>query len=190
MLHIPPGSSNVATIVGIDPGSSCLGLAIIEFDLLTNKILRTTAKTFVANRFIIKNDILTELHGERFSRIETHKVNILAALMSAKPVLIACESPFFNSRMPNAYGALTEVLVAIKSAVFEYDRTKVIRLMDPPNVKKSVGAPGNADKIKMKEKVLALQDINYDGDVEIENLDEHSLDAIAVAYGCFKEVLM
>ena len=186
MIHIPIGSSNIGTIVGIDPGSSCLGLAILEFNIITNEIIRTTAKTFEANKTIDKKDFFTEIHGERFARIKSLKESILSALYSSKPVYIACESPFYCSRMPNAYGVLMEVLVAIKESIFEYDCSKVIQLMDPPNVKKSIKAKGNAKKEEMKTCLLALTEINYDGD--IEDLDEHSIDAVAVAYGCFKEL--
>jgi hypothetical protein len=40
----------------------------------------------------------------------------------------------------------------------------------------------------MKEKIQELKDINYKGLVDLKDLDEHSIDAIAVAYGCYKDV--
>ena len=51
--------------------------------------------------------------------------------------------------------------------------------------KKAVGAPGNADKDKMKECVIKNYGYFYHGDTPVDELDEHSIDAIAVAYSNF-----
>lgn len=142
MLHLPQGSSN-AVIVGIDPGTTNLGLCTMEFDILTKEIKSTRAKTFDANKFIDKHCEQTILHGERFARIATHRKNILAVLLSCNVTYIAVESPFMSMRMPGAYGALVEALVAIKEAVYAFDRNKVIQLIEPSLVKKAIGAKGH-----------------------------------------------
>lgn len=190
MIHIPEQGSNTSCIVGIDPGSENLGISVLEFDLTTLQIVKTTAQTVVGSKLMKKNSWAIELHGERASRIEALQKAILDVLNKYEPVLIVCESPFFSSRMPSAFGVLMEVLVAIKQAVEQFSKWKIIHLIDPPTVKRGVGGKGNADKFKMKELVCNLPDINYFGDVPITDLDEHSIDAIAVAYTRFKELTM
>lgn len=187
MLHIPPDAAKTATVMGIDPGSSNLGVAIIEFDIESMTIVKTIASTLVGVKLMKKDTWDTELHGERFSRIRALKEAMLDLMETHNPVQIACESPFYSQRMPSAFGVLMEVLIAVKEAIYEYDSWRVVWLIDPPRVKQGVGGKGNADKDKMKELVVGLSDLCYEGDVPLAQLDEHSIDAIAVAYCKFKE---
>ena len=60
-----------------------------------------------------------------------------------------------------------------------------LTLIDPPTVKKAVGAPGNADKLVVKNFVKMSSIINYAGDTPIDLLDEHSIDSIAVNFAQF-----
>lgn len=188
MIHLPEEGARTTCIVGLDPGSESLGIAAIEFDIETMTIVKTTAKTLVGSKLMRKDTWAIELHGERPSRVEALHNAILDELIDKSPVQIACESPFFSSRMPSAFGVLMEVLIAVRSAVLQYDRWRIVYLIDPPTVKRGVGGKGNADKFKMKELVLALPDLCFTGPVALADLDEHSIDAIAVAYTRFKEL--
>ena len=188
MLHIPEQGSNTSCIVGIDPGSENLGIAVLEFDLTILCITKTTAKTIVGSKLMKKNSWAIELHGERASRIEALQEAILDVLNQNNPIIVVCESPFFSSRMPSAFGVLVEVMLAIKQAVSKFSVWKLVHFIDPPTVKRGVGGKGNADKFKMKELVCNLSDLCYHGNIAIADLDEHSIDAIAVAYTRFKEL--
>jgi Holliday junction resolvasome RuvABC endonuclease subunit len=55
-------------------------------------------------------------------------------------------------------------------------------MIDPPSVKKAVGATSHAKKDEVKAALARLPDLNYNGPVPLEMLDEHSIDALAVAY--------
>ena len=183
MLYLPKDSlERTASIVGIDPGSETLGLSIINFDIDSFKIESTYAQTFIGSKMFDADNWLSVIHSPRVARINSHKENLVKIFNSVNPLVIACESSFYNPRRPNAYAVLIEVLTAVREAVMEYDIWKPLYLIDPPTVKKSVGAPGNADKVKMLECVCNLTQLNYSGDVPIQELDEHSIDAIAVAY--------
>jgi Holliday junction resolvasome RuvABC endonuclease subunit len=70
-----------------------------------------------------------------------------------------------------------------------YDPWKPLYRVDPPTVKKKVGAPGNADKNAVKQALLRLPDLNYQGETPLAMLDEHSVDALAVAYGKWRAYL-
>lgn len=183
-----PSDSTVRTtsIVGIDPGSETLGLSIIEFDIETLIITRSTAKTFTGSKMFEQDNWMSCMHGARTARIHAHKKNLIEQFSSIDPVAIACESPFYNPRRPNAYGVLVETLSMIRQAVMEYDPWKWLYLIDPPTVKKSVGAAGNADKEKMFVALSNLTELKLDK--PIETYDEHSIDAIAVAYCRLKQM--
>lgn len=132
---------------------------------------------------------LANLHGERFARIECLCRELLFCLYQDQPNFIVCESPFYNPRMPSAYGVLMEVLSAIKNTVYHYHPLMVMEMIDPSSAKNAVGASGGAKKELMQKAVLEMPGLNYVGLIAQNQLDEHSIDAIAVAMSRYKKCL-
>lgn len=182
MLTMSKDSSSLVNIVGIDPGSNTLGLSMLTVDITKWEIISSDAVTFTGTKLENSDSWRSDLFSERVGRIAAHEENLLKVFNTYKPFIICTESPFINNRFPQAGIALTEVMCGIRSAVMKYDVWADLYLIDPPTVKKAVGAPGNADKVVMKEKILSLTELNYIGNVPMEMLDEHSIDALAVAY--------
>lgn len=81
-----------------------------------------------------------------------------------------------------AYGALTEVCAVIGQTVREYDAWMRLMLYEPNTVKNGVGAKGGCGKEEVQTKVISLLGHLYKGSVPITELDEHSIDSVAVAY--------
>lgn len=175
-------NDNSFKIVSIDPGTDALGLAILDVSFDNFEIIKTRASTIIASKLVSEDSWLAQVHNYRTARIYKLKEILLKRFIDLEPAIVVCESPFFNPRRPGAFAPLVEILAAIRGAVIEYDSWKPLNLIDPSTIKKSVNAPGNADKTVVKKCVMALTDINFDGDVPIEDLDEHSYDAIAVGY--------
>lgn len=172
----------VANIVGIDPGSQTLGLCVLSFDIVTLDIISTQAKTFYGDRLPQYDKFIATAHGDRVARILAHKQNIKELLYYYKPIIVASESPFFNTRRPNAFAALLEVLTMIRDSVIEYNPYQPLIGIDPPTVKKAVGAPGNADKTGVLSALVRISNSLKLDQKYINQLDEHSVDAIAVSY--------
>lgn len=173
-------NENHFNLIGIDPGSDKLGIANLKVDLDSLEIIESTATTIIASKLVSDQSFLAQIHSYRTARIYKLKEELLKYFNKLQPSIISCESPFFNPRRPGAFQPLVEVLAMIKDAVIEYDIWQPLFLIDPSSIKNSVKASGNADKDKMKLAVIALGDIHFDGDVS--KLDEHSIDALAVAY--------
>lgn len=183
-------NNTTVSIIGIDPGTNTLGFSVIYFDCKTMEILSTFATTFIGEKLSRNDDYSRFLHGERFMRLRAHEENLLHLFYQIQPFQVVAESNFMNTRRPQAYGALVETVSAIKSALYRYDRWKPLYLIDPPTVKKAIGAKGNADKEEVKRCLLLLKDdLCFHGDIPIEELDEHSVDAIAIAYQRYKALL-
>lgn len=188
MIHlIPHNAGDVASIIGIDPGSEHIGIARIDFNVVTLDIVRTMAQTFVGSKLSFMNKWIAETHSDRFARIEAHKRNLHLVLNECRPVVVACESPFFNALRPNAFQVLVEVLTALKYTCYEYDPELLFTMIDPPSAKKAVGAKGNAKKEDMRTAVLQLPDLCFAGTTPLHFLDEHSIDSIAIAYSKIQE---
>lgn len=169
-------------VVSIDPGTDNLGFAVMDVTYDNYIIKKTVAKTITASKHVNEESWISQVHGYRMARIQKLKSILIQNFNSIEPAFIVCESPFFNPRMPGAFQPLAEILFAIKEAVLKHNSWLPLYLIDPSTIKKSVNAPGNADKVVMKKSVSSLTDINYDGEIKIEDLDEHSIDAIAVGY--------
>lgn len=169
-------------VISIDPGTDNLGFAVLDVTYDDFKIIKTVSKTITASKLVTEESWISQVHGYRMARIQKLKEVLINNFNNIEPAFIVCESPFFNPRMPGAFQPLAEILFAIKEAVLEHNWWLPLYLIDPSTIKKSVKAPGNADKTVMKKCVDELTDINYEGDVLIKDLDEHSIDAIAVGY--------
>lgn len=188
MLSFPASSlERTTSIVGIDPGSETLGLGIIYIDIDSLEIVSSSAMTFVGSKMYVQDNWMSTMHNPRTARIHAHHKNLVDFFRTINPVAIACESPFYNPRRPNAYGVLVEVLTMVRQAIIEYDVWKPLYLIDPPTVKKSVGAPGNADKERMLLAVKNMPELKLT--IPVEVLDEHSIDALAVAYCRYKQMM-
>jgi Holliday junction resolvasome RuvABC endonuclease subunit len=173
-------AEHCSTLVSIDPGSESLGVSIYTLDS-TFEVVKIEAATYRGSKLPMQEDIILS-HGERAARIQAHEDNLFSLFLQYQPIGIACESPFFQATRPQAYGALTEVVAAIRRAIMRYRSNLELFLIDPPSVKKAVGAKGNAGKDDVKNAIINLQAIDqvYNGPIPLWLLDEHSLDAIAV----------
>lgn len=173
------GERDTFTILGIDPGSETIGYATIEAKIQTLEIVDVQAFTITGSKLDAFSVREAEIHSERYARISAHRIMLARILEEHDPLAVACESPFFNPRRPGAFGVLMEVLTAIQETVKEWDVFKVVHLVDPPTAKKALGAAGNAKKPEVAEAFQKLTCLHYPG---TEGLDEHSIDALAVAY--------
>lgn len=179
-------NDSVARIIGIDPGSNKLGISVLSFDVITMEIVHTEAHTFVGGR-LGKNTWETEIHGDKYGRIDALGDNLFQFFWDQAPTLIASEGPFMSITQPSAFMPLVEVMCAIRAAMMRYDPWMVLHVIDPPTVKVAVGAPGHIGGERGKENVKQgllriLPVLKYQGAVPFEKLSEHARDAMAVAY--------
>ncbi len=180
MLVMPVGGTSLTTIIGIDPGSDTVGICIMKVDVEKQLITSTQAFTIHCSN-LGGSEWNAELHTDRFRRIQNLKRVLASLFKREEPTSIAVESPFFNHFRPQAYGVLVEVMTSIRHSVIEYDQWLCPYLIDPSSVKNAVGAAGYAKKDAMFLAVKALSSvINLIN--KIDDLDEHSIDSIAVAY--------
>ncbi len=182
------GYDYICRIIGIDPGSTTLGVTVIEYDIRTMSIVRTYSWTLNAGRLKL-NELDIETHSERHARIFMLSELLYTTFVKYRPNFIITESPFLKKRFPLAFAVLTEVVYAIRLAVYRYDPFIPLDLVDPPTAKKAVGAKtvkGGNQKEPVHAALKLLQDtLHYDetlSTVTFNNLDEHSIDSMAVSY--------
>jgi Holliday junction resolvasome RuvABC endonuclease subunit len=189
---MPQASSNVAAIIGMDPGSFSLGVAVLHFNIETLQIVSVEAWTLNGVKLAREYPWVVELHGDLEGRIHGMRERLFRTLMYFQPLLVASEAPFISKKFPQAGLVLTRVVSAVRHAVMQFDVWKTVDFIDPPTVKNAVGVKGNKggkegkdEMAKAVAKLVENGDIVYTGLTPLAELDEHSIDAIAVAYGRF-----
>jgi Holliday junction resolvasome RuvABC endonuclease subunit len=178
MLQHPVYQTQEACLVGIDPGTTSLGCAVLRFNVLTMQITGITAQTFIADK-LPSNPHIAHYYGNRTSRIKTLYEQLRYMYQLVEPVQVWSEAPFINTRMPEAYGALVEVVDTVRRSVMDHSLTLGFYVIPPSNVKKGIGAKGGADKDHVRQAMMAHPEISP---YLLAAYDEHSADAIAVAY--------
>lgn len=168
-------------IVGMDPGTMRFGYAVLEIDARTLKVLAGRAETICAEK-LHPSEWLEQSYGARYSRVFSIGHAVMERLREDQPLGVTCESPFYSKRRPNAYGALMEVLAEIKRAVLKFDSGLCLYFKDPPSVKRSVGAKVSKDKDFVKLAIKNNSSLSAIPFEYLDELDEHAIDAIAVAY--------
>lgn len=186
MLHQPDNQPHLVSVCGIDPGTNYLGFARLGIDSRTWEIDSCWATT-------IRVDKLPETYGfdlsaqsERLEKLLKIKDSIKQLLSYWQPVHLSCESPFYNRLRPAAYGPLVESVMAVKLACYEFNPSLKFDTLEPSVIKKTVGAGYISGKDMVKKAVMDNQTLQAKTTVNLNLLDEHAIDALAVAYSRWK----
>ena len=183
---IIPESDTPIVIIGIDPGSTNLGVSIYTMDSI-DVLTSIESFTLRADR-LPSSEWMGELHGDRTRRLNGLSIALSSIFNTYNPSMIVSESGYINVRRPAAYGALIEVVSMIRNAIIEYDPQCSLNFIEPSNVKKAVGAGWISDKHAVKEAVSKIEEIIQSLSTPLDTLDEHSVDATAVAYAYIKKL--
>jgi Holliday junction resolvasome RuvABC endonuclease subunit len=185
MLRLP-GDPTPFRITGLDPGTDTLGVSTLDLDLATKAISIADSQTLLGSKLIRGNQRVADLYGGRFARLQALEGALGDYFQTMQPHEIISESPYFNSRRPQAYGALVEAMGMIQRAVYTYCSSIALLTVDPASNKANLKVSGKSgDKDLVKNAIHRLVDtgelLNPFG-LLIGLLDEHSIDSLAVAY--------
>ena len=179
MLVLPPVYTRYSWI-SIDPGLSTCGFAI--FTANEHGIESIEPFTITNSRIGFSSDYPEEHHLGRSIRIHLLCLVLLRVLQRINPIAIVSESPFYNPRMPGAFGSLTELVAALRLTVASYNVYIPFIAYAPQEVKQSFKRSGQIGKVVMKEALEQNDFLCSKLTAPLETLDEHSIDAIAVGY--------
>jgi Holliday junction resolvasome RuvABC endonuclease subunit len=187
MLVLPNPSDENPCIVGMDPGSTNLGVCVMYYDPYTHVPTRIIPQTYNGNKVgVFEWEELT--YGARYSRIAALKRTVLGIFREHNPIFVGSESSFYNQSRPSAFIALVEVVCAIRDACNRYSPYVCLNLIEPSLVKNALGAKGGADKDPVRTALLKIKEIVEACEGDISKLDEHSIDAIGVAYAMLTKI--
>lgn len=180
-MLVMPKSLEPFRIAGFDPGAN-LGLTLMENRLDGSKPIVKLAYTEKLNPVEFGYKEIAELHGNRVARLMIMFDRITDFLRTHRPHGVIVEGNYLG-RFANAYGSLVECVMVIRNAVYAYDPFMQVQIVDPTTVKTNIGIKKvrGTDKEDVRKAMKALADLEWDG-VSLDDLDEHSVDSVAIAY--------
>lgn len=183
-----PKSNEPFRIAGFDPGAN-LGLTYLENTLDGSNPIVKRVETEKLNPAGFGYKEIAEIHGARVVRLMIMYDRITQFLREVKPHAVVVEGNYLG-RFATAFGSLVECVAVIRSAVFAYDPFMQLHLVDPTTVKTTIGMKRirGTDKTDVRIALKALKTLDW-GDINIDTLDEHSIDSVAIAYYYSSELL-
>jgi Holliday junction resolvasome RuvABC endonuclease subunit len=176
-------------ILSIDPALSSCGWSIL--DLVIEQYKKNTEPQIIVNRFgciksyqeAIKaaNREKAEFYSKSLLSLSLLKKNISKLLDEFKPNFVTIEDAFFNPKRPSAYASLINCISTISLLCKEHYLLPVYRI-PTRSAKQCIFGEGGANKNDIREAVLASKNITFKQKKNIDNLDEHEADSIAVGY--------
>jgi Holliday junction resolvasome RuvABC endonuclease subunit len=170
-------------IVSIDPGTRFIGFACLEICESMSEARVLDAYTLRLEKLAkrVSPDVV-EHYGERVAHLLHVKEAVTKYCYAWSPLVVCSEDPYMHL-FPQTFSALTECVLAIQNGAMQYDNTITFRRIKPSVAKNAVGVHGmSGDKEAVREGIRHRAQLNID-DVDLDSLDEHSCDAIAIGCG-------
>lgn len=172
-------------VLGIDNGTNTVGIVILEHDIRTGISLVTRAETFKADRtsgYLYPD--MNFYEDTLVARLKTIQRYMRTVLEDEDPDSVAIETPFARRAFVTSYKALSMSLDYIQTAVYDYRPGLEFVGISPYTAKAAVipkGSNFKTEKDYIRDCILADPTIVAVDGINLRTLDEHSIDAIAVA---------
>jgi Holliday junction resolvasome RuvABC endonuclease subunit len=181
----------VIRLLGIDPGTDTLGVAITDVSIDTYEPTLVYADTFVASREIRGRPWAEELRGGRDLRLVSHYERLYELMRLTTPTLVSAESPFLGRGRVDAFAALVECHAMLRAVCWDYSPSLYLRRIDPITVKNAVGVSHiKTTKDDVRAAILTLYQESCAEEVPLLELDEHAIDATAVNHAVLRKFLL
>jgi len=175
-------------LLSIDPGGDTIGFAISEWDMCRGLIRPLHAFTHRVDQSLRREYKYLEDHYDPLDIRMVCIHDVVSRLYRDWGIWqVAHETPFMGS-FAQAYASLTAVCTQIRQAAIRHYPPLPVFGYSPSEVKRAVGVPGRSnDKSLMFEAIQRCPHLDLSRIHEtLQELDEHSVDAIAVAVAHYK----
>ncbi len=181
-LFINEGISDYK-VVGLDPGGDTFGVSLLSFDEQTKLITVQTAFTVKAIHRKDHYRRLEFIHGEPVAKRLYIRDRLYCFFNEAMPNYVQCEGPYMGSFI-KTFASLTSCVESVaREALIQYNSEIPMDIQEPMRIKKRIGVnlkgQGKGDKEGVRKALAKRDDLIWKVDLNI--LDEHSVDAVAVA---------
>lgn len=179
-------STELLTITGIDPGTTNMGYAWIEFDPRTFKITRCGAHTlnaYTSFKQSLYHPVERQTDLTPTQRIDCLTKSLMRHLKEREGVFVtAIENPFFSRRKPTAFGPLLAQVDHIKSEISQALPDILLIGYSPMTIKSASGAKSMKGKEPMTVALLSNPELMANIVNHFDSLTEHAIDALGCAF--------
>ncbi len=170
-------------IVGIDPSTNSVGLAVLTINSKTFKIVNIITYVLdISNPFYLNEDNPHIMY--KLSDL-THLINNYISMY--EPLAVGIESPFMDRNKPGSALPLGQSVQAIQFGIYQYSKSIPIGMYPPASVKRTVGAKGGTGKIEILDALKEHRDVTRL--INLDNITDHEVDAIAIAKCALKDII-
>lgn len=178
LIPEPRLPDKMVRILAVDPGTSHLGLAVLDWEYGKDQAEVAWAETIHA-RDPTHDGGFGEYVGRRDARMVFLERQWEEVLRLASPTFTCTETPFMKRAKLSAYESGVELQLMLRRALWRVYPGKVLHGYNPIIVKSFVGVDAKGtDKTHMRAAVLKLY-ANHSL-IDLSVLDEHSIDGVAV----------
>lgn len=176
-------------LIAFDPGSTSLGCCLLKKDLDKETIEVDTVYTVTLRDTHLNYKALKDYHSSKVIRLLILRDTVAEFINEHKPHAVIVEGNYLG-RFAASFAALVECVAIIRSVLYDYNKFLPLYLVDPTTVKKDIGMVRikGTDKEDVRKALMALEDIDW-GIINPDELDEHSIDSVAVGYHYFTKLL-
>lgn len=176
-------------LLAIDPGSSNLGFAILEYDFIKESISTSIVETINLKTNDLNYKHLLDYHDDKVVRLRMLQDHLDVLLNEHRPHAVIAESNYMG-KFANGFAALVECVLIIRNSVYNYDPFLKLNMIDPTTVKTNIGMKRirGTTKDDVKEHLIKSKKVKWNG-VDPNTLDEHSIDAVAIGVWYMDNVL-
>ena len=183
MLPLPTGSEFLR-ILAIDPGSSCTGIACFIWDFESPTVTLDSAFTLKFSNRSAQYAGIRDIGNDKLGRLQQLEDELEDVVAEFQPHLVICESNYMGS-FADAFATLVECVATIRNVIYRFNPTLPLITVDPITAKKAAGIKGRSnDKTDVTNALKKSTDVIWN--VELESLDEHATDAVAIGVYLFQ----
>lgn len=184
MLSIPEAGPWTVRIVGIDPGTFHLGVAVLDWEWGAASPRVVYAATIHVKDESIDTTV-SDVLGKCDVRLDKIKYSLVEILKFTQPLFVISETPFLQRGKLSAFRSGVEIQKMLRDALFEYDTTKAVHGINPKTLKNYLGVE-HVDTTKQDVMDAVCEHYKDHTDVDLRTLDEHSCDAIGAAHYLYR----
>lgn len=170
-------NDDIYTIIGTDPGGH-LGIGILYVDIYTLEIKKIDSTTITLEKYI-KNDTMID-------RLVLLENIIIKMYNDIQPAAVSMEVSFMNMKYPNAVMILTQYVSTIEKTWYNCNPFLKIYKYAPMYIKSKMSGTGKADKDDMRVAMSKNKELKKL--VDLNNMSEHEVDAVSIAYTALLEI--
>lgn len=174
--------------VSVDPGTN-LGVAIIDYDVVTHKVIVKDAYTLDLSRLIPSDD-----HEDKqrmvLLRLTRMKAFLNNYIKRWKPQFAAHETAYVPNRGGGAsiasFASLIENILTIRFCFFDKDNDMRVFAINPSAVKFCIAGEKSSDKKLILNALLKDENVDLSA-LKSTALDQHSADAVGIGITCIRQ---